>query len=85
MPASSPTESPMDRGVDSWKIVARAGLLLAGALYMVDPLELLPSSVVPICFMAADSDTPVPAAIEISVTGVSANAGRFPHVLGRSH
>jgi hypothetical protein len=46
--------------------------LLAGALYMVDPLELLSSSVLPICFVAADSDAPAPAAIEISVTSVSA-------------
>jgi hypothetical protein len=35
----------MYHGVDFWKIVAWAGLLLAGALYMVDPLELLSSSV----------------------------------------
>ena len=46
--------------------------MLAGALYMVDPLELLSSSVVPICFVAADSDAPAPAAIEISVASVSA-------------
>jgi len=46
--------------------------LLAGALYMVDPLELLSTSVVPICFVAADSDAPAPAAIEISVASVSA-------------
>jgi hypothetical protein len=62
----------MYHGVDFWKIVAWAGLLLAGALYMVDPLELLSSSVLPICFVAADSDAPAPAAIEISVTSVSA-------------
>jgi hypothetical protein len=62
----------MDRGVDFWKIVAWAGLLLAGALYMVDPPALLSSSVVPICFVAADSGEPRPAAIEISVTSVSA-------------
>ena len=55
-----------------WKIVAWAGLLLAGALYMLDPLELVSSSVVPICFVAADSDTPAPEAIEISVKSVSA-------------
>jgi hypothetical protein len=61
----------MDRGVDFWKIVAWAGLLLAGALYMVDPPALLSSSVVPIC-VAADSGEPRPAAIEISVTSVSA-------------
>ena len=62
----------MDRGVDFWKVVAWVGLLLAGALYMIDPLELLSSSVVPICFVAADSDTPAPAAIEIGVTSASA-------------
>jgi hypothetical protein len=52
------TQSAMDRRVDFWKIVAWAGLLLASALYMVNPLELLSSSVVPICFLAVDSDTP---------------------------
>ena len=72
MSARSTTQSATDRGVDFLKIVAWAGLLLAGALYMVDPLELLSSSVVPICFVAADSDTPAPAAIEISMTSVSA-------------
>ena len=72
MSARSTIKSAMDRGVDFWKIVAWAGLLLAGALYMLDPLELVSSSVVPICFVAADSDTPAPAAIEISVKSVSA-------------
>jgi hypothetical protein len=52
----------MYHDVDFWKIVAWAGLLLAGALYMVDPLERLSSSVLPICFVAADSDAPAPAA-----------------------
>jgi len=85
MSAISPAQSAMYRGIDFWKIVAWAGILLAGALYMVDPLELLSSSVVPVSFVAADSDTPAPAAIEISVTSVSATAGRFPHVLGKPH
>jgi hypothetical protein len=62
----------MHPGVDFWKIVAWAGLLLAGALYMVDPLELLSSPVLPICFVAAEPDPPAPVAIEISVTSVSA-------------
>jgi len=66
------TQSATDRGVEFLKIVAWAGLLLAGALYMLDPLELLSTSLVPICFVAADSDTPAPAAIEISVKSVSA-------------
>ena len=72
MSVRSTTQSATDRGVDFLKIVAWAGLLLAGALYMLDPLELLSTSVVPICFVAADSDTPAPAAIEISVKSVSA-------------
>ena len=72
MSTSLPSQSAMDRGVDFWKVVAWVGLLLAGALYMIDPLELLSSSVVPICFVAADSDTPAPAAIEIGVTSASA-------------
>ena len=46
--------------------------MLAGALYMVEPLELLSSSVLPICFVAAHSDAPASAAIEIGVTSVSA-------------
>ena len=66
------TQSATDRGVEFLKIVAWAGLLLAGALYMLDPVELLSTSVMPICFVAADSDTPAPAAIEISVKSVSA-------------
>ena len=72
MSVRSTTQSATDRGVDFLKIVARAGLLLAGALYMLDPLELLSTSVVLICFVAADSNTPAPAAIEISVKSVSA-------------
>jgi predicted transglutaminase-like cysteine proteinase len=72
MSASSPTQSAIDRGAGFWKILAWAGLLLAGALYMVDPVELFASPVVPICFVAADSDTPAPEANEISVKSVSA-------------
>ena len=76
MSASSPTQSPMDRGVEFWKIVAWAGLLLAGALYMVDPLELLSTPVVPICFVTAESDAPAPAAIESGLTIVSGTTKR---------
>jgi len=54
------------------EVVAWAGLLLAGPLYAVEPLELLSSSVVPICFVAAEPDPPAPVAIEISVTSDSA-------------
>jgi len=53
MSVRSTTQSATDRDVDFLKIVAWAGLLLAGALYMLDPLELLSTSVVPICFVAA--------------------------------
>ena len=72
MSVRSTIQSATDRDVDFLKIVAWAGLLLAGALYMLDPLELLSTSVVPICFVAGDSDTPAPAAVEISVKSVSA-------------
>jgi predicted transglutaminase-like cysteine proteinase len=41
---------------------------------MVDPLELFSTSVLPICFVAADPDAPGPTAIEIGVTSVSATA-----------
>ena len=44
----------MNRGVGFWKIVAWTGLLLAGALYMVDPLEPFSYSAAPIYFLAAD-------------------------------
>jgi hypothetical protein len=39
----------MDRGVGFWSI-AWKGLLLAGALYMVDPLEPFPYSAAPFAF-----------------------------------
>ena len=69
MSAKSPTQSAMDRGVDLWKILAWTALLLAGALYVVDPLELLSFSIVPVSIVAAGSDTP---AIETSPTSVFA-------------
>ena len=47
MSTSSPTQSAMYHRVEFWKTVAWAGLLLAGALFMVDPRELLSSSVLP--------------------------------------
>jgi predicted transglutaminase-like cysteine proteinase len=73
MSSGSPTtQSAKHHRVDFWKIVAWAGLLLAGAVHMVDPLDLFSSSVVPISLVAADSDAPEPAAIEISVTSDSA-------------
>jgi predicted transglutaminase-like cysteine proteinase len=49
--ASSPTQSAMYRGVGFWKILAWTGLLLAGSLYMVDPLELFSYSAAPICLL----------------------------------
>jgi hypothetical protein len=55
MSASSPTQTTMDRPVGLSKIIRWAGLLLAGALYMVDPLELFSYSAAPISFVAADS------------------------------
>ena len=60
MLARSPTQSVMHQGADVWKIVAWAGFLLAGALYMVDPLELLSSSVAPIRCVGAEPDPPPP-------------------------
>jgi predicted transglutaminase-like cysteine proteinase len=53
--ASSPAHCAMDRGVGFWKILAWTGLLLAGALCMVDPLEAFSySAAPPICCLAAD-------------------------------
>ena len=74
--ASSPAQA-MDRGVGFWKTLAWAGLLLAGALYMVDPVELFASPVVPICFVAADSYKP-DSLVEIRVNGASGARHRCP-------
>jgi hypothetical protein len=52
--AGSPIQGATDRGVGLWKIVAWTGLLLAGALYMVEPLELFSDSAAPICLLAAE-------------------------------
>ena len=70
MSASSPTQSAIGRGGGFWKILAWAGLLLAGALYMVDPVELFASPVAPICFVAADKPDSL---VEIRVNGASAH------------
>ena len=70
--ANSPAQSVTPRGLGLWKILAWAGLLLAGALYMVDPVELFASPVVPICFVAADSYKP-DSLVEIRVNGASAH------------
>jgi hypothetical protein len=37
-----------------WKIVAWTGLLLAGALYLVEPLELFSYFAAPTCLLAAE-------------------------------
>ena len=50
--ASSPTPNATYRGVGFWKILAWTGILLAGALYAVDPLEPLAYFAAPICFLA---------------------------------
>jgi hypothetical protein len=70
--AGSPARSAMGRGAGFWKILAWAGLLLAGALYMVDPVKLFASSVAPICFVAADSYEP-DSLMEIRVNGARAH------------
>jgi hypothetical protein len=57
---SSPTQSAMDRGVGFWKILAWTGILLAGALYVVDPLEPLAYFAAPICFLADEYVEPGP-------------------------
>jgi hypothetical protein len=50
----SPNQGAMDRGVGLWKILAWTGLLLAGALYMVEPLELFSYFAAPACLLAAE-------------------------------
>ena len=71
MSASSPTQSATDRGPGLWTIVAWAGLLLAGALYMVDPFEPFSCSAEPICFLAADGVEPG-SLVEEAVNGATA-------------
>jgi hypothetical protein len=66
--ANSPSRSAMGRGVGLWKIFAWRGLLLAGALYMVAPLQ-LPAL---ICCLAADSNG-LGSLVEIEVNGASAH------------
>jgi predicted transglutaminase-like cysteine proteinase len=60
----------MDRGVGFWKILAWKGLLLAGALYMVDPLEPFPAA--PICLLAAEYVEPGPF-VESAANGATAH------------
>jgi predicted transglutaminase-like cysteine proteinase len=62
----------MDRGVGFWKIFAWKGLLLAGALYMVDPLEPFPYSAAPICLLAAEYVEPGPF-VENAANGATAH------------
>ena len=62
----------MDRGVGFWKIVAWRGLLLAGALYLVDPLEPFSYSFAPICLLAAEYVEPGPF-VENEANGATAH------------
>ena len=52
----------LDRGVGFRKSLAWSGLLLAGVLYIADPLTPFSSYIVPIRLLAADSDIPSPLA-----------------------
>jgi hypothetical protein len=56
--AGSLTPGAANRGVGFWKIVVWTGLLLSGALYMVDPLEPFSYSAAPICRLAAEHVDP---------------------------
>jgi predicted transglutaminase-like cysteine proteinase len=58
LPARPQTQSAVDGGVGFRKIVAWTGLLLAGALYMVDPLEPFSYSAATIFSQADDRVTP---------------------------
>ena len=83
MSASSPTRSATHRGVGLWKIVTWVGILLAGALYAVVPLELLSSPVaVPIRFVADELDPFAPVVIEISMTSVAAAENEGSQLFG---
>ena len=62
----------MDRGVGFWKIVAWRGLLLAGALYLVDPFEPFSYSFAPICLLAAEYVEPGPF-VENEANGATAH------------
>jgi hypothetical protein len=74
MSTSSPTQSAMYHRVEFWKIVVLAGLCFRVRSIWSTLLNCSPLSVLPICFVAADSDAPAPTAIEISATSVSATA-----------
>lgn len=66
-------QSATYRGIDFWKIVIWAGLLLAGAIFMVDPVELLSySAAPPVCFLAPDYVGPS-SFVEKEVRGATAD------------
>jgi predicted transglutaminase-like cysteine proteinase len=69
--ARSPTQSATYRGVGFWNILAWTGLLLAGAVYMLDPFEPF-AYCAPICFLAAD-DVGLGSFMEIDVKGATAH------------
>jgi predicted transglutaminase-like cysteine proteinase len=50
----SAESSAINRGVSFWKGVTWATFLLAGAIFMLDPLELFSYSVTPMCFTTAE-------------------------------
>jgi predicted transglutaminase-like cysteine proteinase len=58
MSASSPAQGATYRGPGLWRIVAWTGLLVAGALYMVDPLAPFSYSSATTCLLAADGVEP---------------------------
>jgi predicted transglutaminase-like cysteine proteinase len=81
MLAGSTTPSAADRRrfgswkFSSWKIGAWAGLLLTATLNLVDPFDVFSSSATPICFVAADSDVSVAAAVKVSAASMATTTG----------
>ena len=69
---SLPARSALDRGVGFWRTLAWSGLLLAGALYMADPLKPVSSDAAQIWFLAADS-TASGSFAEIKINDVKAH------------
>jgi predicted transglutaminase-like cysteine proteinase len=58
MVSASAAQSGLNRGVGFWTSLAWSGLLLAGVLYIADPIMPFSSFTVPTWFLAADSAVP---------------------------
>lgn len=71
--ACSPAQNVLDRGVGFWKILAWTSLLLAGALCVVDPLEMFAYSAAPPIYVLAADHVGPGSFVGIVVNGASAH------------